>query len=82
MNLTGPHHGWQERTIQLLGEEKFTKGERLRDINPGLGLKLASSMGSGGKLDPLQIGVADFGDTYNCTLASIVIRELVDRPAE
>jgi len=54
----------------------------LRDINPGLELKLASSMGSGGKLDPSQIGVADFGDTYNCKLASIVIRELVDRPAE
>lgn len=33
------------------------------------GLKLASSMGSGGKLDPSQISITDFGDTYNCRLA-------------
>ena len=30
MNLTGPHPGWQERTIQLLGEEEFS---RLQDAN-------------------------------------------------
>jgi len=183
MNLTGPHPGWQERTIQLLGKEKFARlqeahvlvvglggvgsiaaemicrsgvgkmtiidgdtvqpgnlnrqipathsslnrekalvmGERLKDINPGLeltvinefireeripeilqtpfdyvvdaidtlspkiyliyhtvnlGLKLASSMGSGGKLDPAQIAVADFGDTYNCRLAYILRKKL------
>ncbi|MCP4309849.1 MAG: tRNA threonylcarbamoyladenosine dehydratase [Bacteroidetes bacterium] len=33
------------------------------------GLKLASSMGSGGKVDPSQIQVADFGESYNCRLA-------------
>ena len=183
MNLTGPHPGWQERTIQLLGKEKFTRlqdahvlvtglggvgsiaaemicrsgvgkmtivdgdtvqpgnlnrqipathsslnrekavvmGERLKDINPGLeltvinefiqeerileilqtpfdyvvdaidtfspkiyliyhtvnlGLKLASSMGSGGKVDPAQIAVADFGDTYNCRLAYVLRKKL------
>jgi tRNA A37 threonylcarbamoyladenosine dehydratase len=183
MNLTGPHSGWQERTIQLLGEEKFTRlqdanvlvtgmggvgsmaaemicrsgvgkmtiidgdtvqpgninrqiqathsslnrgkaevmGERLIDINPGLeltvidefikeeripeilrtpydyvvdaidtfspkiyliyhtvkqGLKLASSMGSGGKVDPSQIRVCDFADTYNCRLAYVLRKKL------
>ena len=183
MNLTGPHPGWQERTIQLLGKEKFTRlqdahvlvvglggvgsiaaemicrsgvgkmtiidgdtvqpgnlnrqipathsslnrekavvmEERLKDINPGLeltvikefikeemipeilqtpfdyvvdaidtlspkiyliyhtvnlGLKLASSMGSGGKVDPAQISVADFGDTYNCRLAYLLRKKL------
>jgi hypothetical protein len=30
MKLTGPHSGWQERTIQLFGEEKFA---RLQDAN-------------------------------------------------
>jgi tRNA A37 threonylcarbamoyladenosine dehydratase len=40
------------------------------------GLKLASSMGSGGKLDPSQISVADFGDTYNCRLAYILRKKL------
>jgi len=41
-----------------------------------LGLKLASSMGSGGKMDPAQIAVADFGDTYNCRLAYILRKKL------
>ncbi|MDF1573972.1 MAG: tRNA threonylcarbamoyladenosine dehydratase [Bacteroidales bacterium] len=40
------------------------------------GLKLASSMGSGGKVDPSQIRVADFGDTYNCRLAYILRKKL------
>ncbi len=40
------------------------------------GLKLTSSMGSGGKLDPSQIRVADFGDTYNCRLAYLLRKEL------
>jgi len=177
------HPGWQERTLQLLGEEKMARlrkahvlvagmggvgsmaaemicrsgvgkitiidadtiqpgninrqlpalhstldqekakvmGERLKDINPHLelrvikqfmkeeqipeilqesfdyvvdaidtlspkiyliyhsvqrGLRLASSMGSGGKLDPSQIRVADFGDTYNCRLAYLLRKKL------
>ena len=40
------------------------------------GLKLASSMGSGGKLDPSLIEVADFGDTYNCRLAYVLRKKL------
>lgn len=40
------------------------------------GLKLASSMGSGGKVDPSRISVADFGDTYNCRLAYILRKKL------
>jgi len=40
------------------------------------GLRLASSMGSGGKLDPSQIRVADFGETYNCRLAYILRKKL------
>jgi tRNA A37 threonylcarbamoyladenosine dehydratase len=40
------------------------------------GLKLASSMGSGGKMDPAQIRVADFGDTYNCRLAYVLRKKL------
>ena len=41
-----------------------------------LGLKLASSMGSGGKVDPSQIRVSDFGDTYNCRLAYLLRKKL------
>ena len=40
------------------------------------GLKLASSMGSGGKVDPAQIAVADFGDTYKCRLAYLLRKKL------
>jgi len=40
------------------------------------GLKLASSMGSGGKVDPSQIRVADFADTYNCRLAYLLRKKL------
>ena len=40
------------------------------------GHKLASSMGSGGKMDPLQIRVSDFRDTYNCRLAYVLRKKL------
>jgi tRNA A37 threonylcarbamoyladenosine dehydratase len=40
------------------------------------GLKLTSSMGSGGRLDPSQVKVADFGDTYNCRLSYILRKKL------
>jgi len=40
------------------------------------GLKLTSSMGSGGKIDPSQIRVADFEDTYNCRLAYLLRKKL------
>ena len=40
------------------------------------GLKLASSMGSGGKLDPSLVREADFNDTYNCRLAYILRKKL------
>jgi len=40
------------------------------------GLRLTSSMGSGGKLDPSQIRVADFGETNNCRLAYLLRKKL------
>jgi len=40
------------------------------------GLRLTSSMGSGGKLDPSQVRVADFSETYNCRLAYILRKKL------
>ena len=40
------------------------------------GLHLASSMGSGGKIDPSQVRVTDFGDTYNCRLAYLLRKKL------
>lgn len=38
--------------------------------------RLVSSMGSGGKYDPLQIKIADISETTNCTLARILRKRL------
>jgi len=40
------------------------------------GLRLTSSMGSGGKVDPSQVRVSDFADTYNCRLAYVLRKKL------
>ncbi len=40
------------------------------------GLKLVSSMGAGGKMDPTQVRVADIGKTYNCPFAQQVRKNL------
>jgi len=40
------------------------------------GLKLVSSMGSGGKVDPSQVRVVDFGESYNCKLAYLLRKKL------
>lgn len=40
------------------------------------GLKIVSSMGAGGKFDPMAIRIADISESYNCTLASILRKRL------
>ncbi len=40
------------------------------------GLPLVSSMGAGGKLDPLQVKVSDFANTYHCNLAKLLRKRL------
>ncbi|NJO92041.1 MAG: tRNA threonylcarbamoyladenosine dehydratase [Chloroflexia bacterium] len=40
------------------------------------GLKLVSSMGSGGRLDPSQVKIAKMKDSYNCKLAFKVRKKL------
>ncbi len=41
-----------------------------------LGLPIVSSMGSGGKLDPSKISVADISKSYNCNLARMLRKRL------
>jgi tRNA threonylcarbamoyladenosine dehydratase len=41
-----------------------------------MGLKLVSSLGSGRKLDPEQIKIADISETYNCKLAYYLRKKL------
>lgn len=40
------------------------------------GLPIVSSMGSGGKLDPSKIEIADISKSYNCTLARMLRKRL------
>jgi tRNA A37 threonylcarbamoyladenosine dehydratase len=40
------------------------------------GMKLVSSMGAGGRFDPLRIAVSDISESYGCTLARIVRKRL------
>ncbi len=40
------------------------------------GLKIVSSMGSGGKYDPELVRTADLSESYNCKLASILRKRL------
>jgi tRNA A37 threonylcarbamoyladenosine dehydratase len=40
------------------------------------GLKVVSSMGSGGKTDPSQVRVADISQSYNCHLARMLRKRL------
>lgn len=40
------------------------------------GYPLVSSMGAGGKSDPLQVKIADFAETYQCNLARMLRKRL------
>ena len=41
-----------------------------------LGLPIVSSMGSGGKMDPSKVAVADISKSYNCNLARMLRKRL------
>ena len=40
------------------------------------GLKLVSSMGAGGKIDPTKVEIVDISKTYNCRLAKLIRKRL------
>ncbi|MCA1746816.1 MAG: ThiF family adenylyltransferase, partial [Bacteroidales bacterium] len=46
------------------------------------GLRLVSSMGSGGKSDPSVIAITEFEKTYNCRLAYLLRKKLRKRGVE
>jgi len=39
-------------------------------------VKVASSMGAGGKMDPTKIKIADYSKTHDCKMAKYVRRQL------
>lgn len=74
-----------ERITEVLNEPYDYVVDAIDTLSPKIfliahairnGYKLASSMGSGGKLDPSQIRIADFGETYNCRLAYLLRKRL------
>ena len=75
----------EERIPQILEEPFDYVVDAIDTLSPKIsliyhtlkrGLKLTSSMGSGGKVDPSQIRIVDFGETYNCRLAFILRKKL------
>jgi tRNA A37 threonylcarbamoyladenosine dehydratase len=75
----------EERIPQILDEPYDYVVDAIDTLSPKIhliyhavnrGRRLASSMGSGGKLDPSQVRVADFGETYNCRLAYVLRKKL------
>ncbi len=44
----------------------------------GKGLKIVSSMGAGGKMDPTRLQVTDISKTYNCPFAQQIRKQLRD----
>lgn len=41
-----------------------------------MGIRVVSAMGSGGRLDPLQLQIADISQTYCCSLADVLRKRL------
>jgi tRNA A37 threonylcarbamoyladenosine dehydratase len=75
-----------EKTIELLKSQPFDYVvDAIDTLSPKvfliyhslqLGLKVVSSMGAGGKLDPHKVEVADISKSYNCKLAKMLRKRL------
>ena len=74
-----------ERMVQLLENKYDYVVDAIDTLSPKvflichsvrLGLKIISSMGSGGKTDPTKLQIADISKTYNCKLARAIRKRL------
>lgn len=75
-----------ERVEEILDENKFDYVvDAIDSVTPKLNfiqacytrnLRLVSSMGAGGKLDPTQLQVTDISKTYNCPFAQHIRKKL------
>ena len=75
-----------EKTIELLENNKFDYVVDCIDtLSPKVfliyhafsrGLKVVTSMGAGGKLDPAQVRIADISKSHDCKLARVVRKRL------
>jgi len=75
-----------EKTEQILDKERYDYVvDAIDTLSPKVflisnavkrGLNLVSSMGSGGKVDPSKIRIADISESYNCRLARVIRKRL------
>ncbi|MDR2911510.1 MAG: tRNA threonylcarbamoyladenosine dehydratase [Bacteroidales bacterium] len=75
-----------EKTVNLLNSQSFDYViDAIDTLSPKvflvyhavqLGLKVVSSMGAGGKMDPGKIQIADISKSYNCRLARMFRKRL------
>ncbi len=75
-----------EKTVELLKSQPFDYVvDAIDTLSPKvflvyraveLGLKVVSSMGAGGKLDPSRVVVSDISKSYNCKLARMMRKRL------
>ena len=74
-----------ERMVQLLENKYDYVVDAIDTLSPKvflichsvrLGLRIISSMGSGGKTDPTKLQIADISKTYNCKLARAIRKRL------
>jgi tRNA threonylcarbamoyladenosine dehydratase len=75
-----------EKTEKLLDKERYDYVvDAIDTLSPKVflishclnrGLRLVSSMGSGGKVDPSKIKIADISESHNCRLARVIRKRL------
>lgn len=75
-----------KRTLELLESQPYSYVvDAIDTLSPKVfliyhsiqkGLKIVSSMGAGGKLDPAQVRATDLSATYNCKLARMIRKRL------
>jgi tRNA threonylcarbamoyladenosine dehydratase len=74
-----------ERTLEILQQGYDYVVDAIDTLSPKvfllytcvqLGLPVVSSMGAGGKYDPMQVSVVDINDSYNCKLAYYIRKRL------
>lgn len=75
-----------DRMVEVLGQAKYDYVvDAIDTLAPKIfliyhstqkGLRIVSSMGSGGKLDPSKIEIADISKSYNCSLARMLRKRL------
>lgn len=74
-----------DRMVQLLENKYDYVVDAIDTLSPKvflichsvrLGLRIISSMGSGGKTDPTKLQIADISKTYNCKLARAIRKRL------